>query len=388
VQSRVASHTEDLKVPILAGIEGEDMSAGSIFSNEESLLTNLCKAHRHVYKHHSSRTPGTDGMTRDEFLDKKDLIIQEATKALLYETYKPTPLRAVRIPKPSGGTRCIAVPTLIDRMIQSTIRDEIQSTFEAIFHDSVHGFRPGRGPHSAIKAFVEILKSGRTYALQMDISRMFDNIDPRRLLNLLYKKGIDPRAINAARKTIKSQMIMDGKIITTGTGIPQGSPLSPLLANVYMHEFDTQITRKGIPYLRYADDCTLLFGSRDAMRKGERGVNELLGNLNLETNPDKTKTVDIRQQPVLLLGFEIYHTGEILMPEHKVKEVMSKIDEVCSAGAGINNALRRGIYNYVKGIISYYKNIDNHEPLERMKSYTFENLKLEGGDLYEYRDLM
>lgn len=198
--------------------------------------------------------PGIDGMTVEE----APVYLRENQKELITRIYRgkytPSPERRVEIPKPEGGVRKLGIPTVIDRTLQQAIAQQLMPIYEPLFSDGSYGYRPGRDAKQAVQKVKEYAEQGYTYAVTLDLSKYFDTLNHERLLNLLRQNIKDERVIQMIKRYLRSGVMENGVVMKTEEGSPQGGNLSPLLANIYLNEFDQEFQRRGVPCIRYADD--------------------------------------------------------------------------------------------------------------------------------------
>ena len=211
--------------------------------------------------------PGIDGMTIKEALPYLQEHQQELTNRIYRGKYTPSPVRRVEIPKPDGGVRKLGIPTVIDRTLQQAITQQLVPIYEPLFTDGSYGYRPNRDAKGAILKVKEYAEQGYTYAVVLDLSKYFDTINHEILINLLRKNVKDERVVQLIKRYLKSGVMENGVVIETEEGSPQGGNLSPLLANIYLNEFDREFLKRGVPCIRYADDIVLLAKSRKASER-------------------------------------------------------------------------------------------------------------------------
>lgn len=253
---------------------------------------NLNRAYKRVKANKGA--PGIDGMTIEDALPWLREHQSELIAKIRSGHYTPSPVRRKEIPKPDGGVRKLGIPTVIDRIIQQAIAQQLMPIYEPLFSDGSYGYRPGRSAKDAIQKIKEYAEKGYTRAVVLDLSKYFDTIDHVKLLNLLRQNVKDERVIQMIKRYLKSGVMEDGVVVRTTEGSPQGGNLSPLLANIYLNEFDQEFKRRGVPCIRYADDIVLLAKSeRASQRLLESGVKYLEGALNLRVNREKSRTVSV-----------------------------------------------------------------------------------------------
>lgn len=189
--------------------------------------------------------PGIDGMTIAEALPYLKEHQQEITDRIYHGKYTPSPVRRVEIPKPDGGVRKLGIPTVVDRTLQQAVTQQLVPIYEPLFAEGSYGYRPNRSAKDAILKVKEYAEQGYTYAVVLDLSKYFDTLNHEILINLLRKNIKDERVVQLIKRYLKSGVMENGVVIDTEEGSPQGGNLSPLLANVYLNEFDQEFLRRG-----------------------------------------------------------------------------------------------------------------------------------------------
>lgn len=326
--------------------------------------------------------PGIDGMTVDEALP----YLRENKTALLDRIYRgkytPSPVRRVEIPKPGGGMRKLGIPTVIDRTIQQAIAQKLIPIYEPLFHDGSHGYRPGRSAQGAMKKVKEYAEAGYTYAVCLDLSKYFDTLNHELLLNLLRRNIEDERVIQMTKRYLKSGVMENGVVIETEEGSPQGGNLSPLLANIYLNEFDWEFDRRGVPCVRYADDIVLLAKSkRAAERLLESSTRYLEGTLKLTVNREKSHAVSIYSiRNFKFLGFCLgKNAGGIFIRVHQksIAKFKATLKELSSRRRiqDLEAALKR-IEIYARGWLNYYSAANMRNWIDEMNSWLYHRIRM------------
>ena len=319
---------------------------------------NLNRAYLQVERNHGA--PGIDGMTVEEALPWLKEHKEDLLESLRNGSYKPSPVRRKDIPKPDGGTRQFGIPTVIDRIIQQAIAQILIPIYEPQFSDASYGYRPGRSAKEAIRKVKKYAEEGYTHAVQVDLSKYFDTINHDLLLNLLRQTIKDERVIKLIKKYLKSGIMADGVIVRTEQGTPQGGPLSPLLANIYLNEFDREWKRRGMKHIRYADDIIILTKSkRAAEHQLESSRKYLEGKLKLTMNTEKSKVVSVFAiKRFKFLGFCIGKNGNgIYIRAHKksLNKAKQKLRAITKRNRGRNvRTIMAEIAQYMKGWLGYY----------------------------------
>lgn len=249
--------------------------------------------------------PGIDGVSVSELPMFVEEHWRDIHDNLRSGRFKPSPVRRVVIPKPDGGERNLGVPTVLDRAVQQAIAQVLVPVYEPKFSDSSFGFRPNRSAHQAIAKLLNDYGEGYTWAVDIDLSKYFDTLNHELLMNILRRDIRDETLLVTIKRFLKSGVMMDGLLQTTDKGSPQGGPLSPLLANIYLNEFDRILEERGMRFCRYADDITILVRSKKAAeRVMSSSVKFLEGKLKLKVNQDKSKVAKATE--IKYLGFGIY----------------------------------------------------------------------------------
>ena len=325
---------------------------------------------------------GIDGMTVEEALPH----IRENRKELLERIYRgkytPSPVRRVEIPKPDGGIRKLGIPTVIDRTIQQAIAQQLTPIYEPLFADGSYGYRPGRSAKDAISKVKEYAEQGYRYAVTLDLSRYFDTLNHERLLNILRRDVKDERVIQLIKRYLKSGVMEDGVVMATEEGSPQGGNLSPLLANIYLNEFDQEYKKRGVPCIRYADDIVLLAKSKRASeRLLETSTTYLEEKLKLKVNKDKSRAVSVFAiRNFKFLGFALGKNGKgiyVRVHPKSWKKFKARLKELSSRRSvqSIRPSLAK-IREYSRGWLNYYGVADMKKPIDDMNSWLYHRIRM------------
>lgn len=312
---------------------------------------------------------GIDGMQVDELLPYLREHQSELVEQVREGKYKPNPVRRVEIPKEEKGkTRKLGIPTVVDRVIQQAIAQELTPLYEEQFSDNSIGFRPGRGAHDALERCRKYINEGYVYVVSMDLQSYFDTVNHSKLIEVLSRTVKDGRVISLIHKYLKAGVMEDGGFHATTEGVPQGGPLSPLCGNVMLNELDKELERRGHKYVRYADDCLILCKSRkSAERTMENIVPFITGKLFLKVNLQKTTVSHVSK--IKYLGYGFYrHKGKCRMRIHpkSVAKMKNRIRELTTRGNKWSNQEREEkLRSYARGWINYYRYADMKSLMEQ-----------------------
>ena len=321
---------------------------------------NLNQAYKRVKSNKGAG--GIDGMQVDELLpflrENQDTLIQTIRNG----KFKPNPVRRVEIPKETKGEfRKLGVPTVVDRVIQQAITQELTPIFEEKFSENSFGFRPNRGAHDALRQCQKNVNDGYIYVVDMDLEKFFDTVCQSKLIEVLSRTIKDGRVISLIHKYLNAGVLVNGMFERTEIGMPQGGPLSPLLSNIMLNELDKELEHRGHRFVRYADDCMIFCKSRkSAQRTLENIIPFIEEKLFLKVNRKKTCVAHISK--VKYLGYSFYrYKGKCRFRVHpkSVAKMRNKIRELTDRNNGMSNTKREEMYQqYVRGWVNYFKLAD------------------------------
>ena len=309
-------------------------------------------------------TAGIDGITTEELLEhlkeNKDKILGQ----IRARKYKPKAVKRVQIPKSNGKKRNLGIPTTTDRVIQQAIAQILSPIYENKFSENSYGFRPNRNAHDALKRIKEIAEEGYTWVVDLDLEKYFDTVNQSKLIQILSEEIKDGDVISLIHKYLKSGIMIDEIKVKSDKGVPQGGPLSPLLANIYLNEADQELEKWGYKFVRYADDMLIFARNRKAAERYYKRVKKLLeGKLKLKVNEEKTSIRKLSQTKYLGYGF--YHNNGTQLKVHKesLKKLTAKLKAVTSRSNALGyRQIRIKINQIIRGWIQYFKlaNMRNH----------------------------
>ena len=311
--------------------------------------------------------PGADGMGVEELRPYLKTHWVEIREALESERYRPSPVKRVEIPKPGGGMRQLGIPTVLDRLMQQAIAQVLVPLFEGRFSPQSYGFRPGRSAHDAVKQAQAYVDEGYDWVVDIDLEKYFDRVNHDMLMARVARVVKDKRVLKLIRKYLQSGVMVNGVVVTTEEGTPQGGPLSPLLSNIMLDDLDKELEKRGHRFVRYADDCNIYVRSRRAGERVMQSVGEFLEQkLKLKVNQKKSK-VD-RAQRVKFLGFSFYkRKGKVLIrvAGESVTRLREKLRWLTRrTRSGRLEEIVEEINQLLKGWIGYFRLADTPSILE------------------------
>ena len=316
---------------------------------------NLNRAYKAVMR--NKGCCGIDKMSCEQLLPWLLTNKDELIRSLMDGSYRPNPVKRVEIPKDKGKMRLLGIPTVIDRLVQQAINQTLTPIYERQFSPRSYGFRPRRGCHDALRGAQKIIDDGYIYVVDLDLERFFDTVSHSKLIEILSRTIKDGRVISLIHKYLRSGVMSKGMFEASEEGTPQGGPLSPLLSNIMLNELDKELTRRGLPFVRYADDSMIFCKSKRAAKRVKESVTRFIeGKLHLKVNMDKTVVSYV--QGVKYLGYSFYvMKGKCQLTVHpKAKAKMkARLKELTSRSNGWGYAKRKQkLEEYIRGWVGYY----------------------------------
>jgi RNA-directed DNA polymerase len=345
----------------------------------ESILSrvNMLKAYKQVVGNQGSS--GIDNMPVENLGEHLQVHWKAIKASIESGNYRPKAVRRVEIPKPKGGIRQLGIPTVLDRMIQQSIAQELSRDYEPKFSEYSYGFREGRSCHQAIDKALEYLNVGNEYVVVIDISKFFDRVNHDSLMYVLSKEISDKRVLKLIRKYLQSGVMEDGVKRPTKEGTPQGGNLSPVLSNIVLDRLDKELENRGHKFVRYADDISIYVQSQ---RSGERVLASVKDwikrKLKLEINEEKSGVM--KYQKVELLGFGFYKNSNkgiaARITQSSYLRFKRKLKGLTNRSKSMNHQKRVGkINSVVTGWLAYFAKADGKSRIQRIDEWLRRRLR-------------
>ncbi len=313
--------------------------------------------------------PGIDGMTTSQMAGHIQVHWETICAKLLAGSYAPSPVRRVEIPKPTGGTRMLGIPTVVDRWIQQMLLQVLQPIFDPTFSESSYGFRPGRSAHDAVRAAQRYVREGKDWVVDMDIAKFFDRVNHDLLMARIAQTIRDKRVLRLIGRYLRAGIMVEGVVVRAEEGTPQGGPLSPLLANIYLHPLDEELTERQLSFSRYADDCNVYVSSAEAAQRVLESLTQWIRErLKLEVNASKSGTG--RPWERKFLGFRINPTGQIEVSPQSLERFRARVRELWKGNQSrTSTELRDQWMQYLRGWWGYYQLSEERRNVFKLESW-------------------
>lgn len=315
--------------------------------------------------------PGTDGVTIEAFPKWFRANRSAIMASLRNGSYEPSPVRRKDIDKPGGGTRMLGIPTVLDRVIQQAIVIVLTPIIDPTFSESSYGFRPGRSGRDAVRQARQFVAEGHRWVVDLDLSKFFDRVNHDVLMERLSRRITDKPLLRLIRKYLAAGMMADGVVVRREEGTPQGGPLSPLLANVLLDEWDKLLESRGHKFCRYADDCNIYVKSRQA---GERVmswcVRFLERRLRLQVNTEKSAVDRPWHRKFLGMSVTNGRQPKLRIASKSVDRFKDRVREITSRRRGISvTRMIAELNRYVRGWFGYFRMTESPSVLEELDGW-------------------
>jgi RNA-directed DNA polymerase len=314
---------------------------------------NLNQAYKRVKA--NGGAPGVDGRTVTELRPWLAEHKEELVRSLLEGSYRPEAVREVEIPKPSGGTRQLGIPTVVDRLVQQAILQVLDPLLDPTFSESSFGFRPGRSAHQALRQAQRYVADGREIVVDLDLEKFFDRVNHDILMSRLARRIADKRLLRILRRFLQAGILRHGVCVERYEGTPQGGPLSPLLANLLLDDLDKELERRGHCFCRYADDCNIYVRSLAAGQRVMASVSGWLeGKLRLRVNHEKSAVAAVEERK--FLGHRLLRGGRLGIAPESLRRAQERVRQITRRNRGVSlEKVIHELNEYLSGWIRYFR---------------------------------
>lgn len=343
-------------------VEAQTAANGNERSGSDHLMekviesSNVLKAMKRVRQNNGS--PGIDGITVDELAGHLKNRWEVIRAELLAGTYQPQPVRGAEIPKSGGGVRKLGIPTALDRLIQQCILQVLQPMIDPTFSEHSYGFRPGRNAHGAVSQAQKYIQEGRRVVVDVDLEKFFDRVNHDVLMGRLAKRVEDKRMLRMIRCYLEAGVMANGVVMERYEGTPQGGPLSPLLANVLLDEVDKELERRGLCFVRYADDLNIYVRSRRAGDDAMQTLQRLYSRLKLRINESKSAVARCWERKFLGYSFWTAAEGKVKyrVAPKALEAMKTRVREITDRNRGRSmTSIFKELRSYLTGWKEYFR---------------------------------
>jgi RNA-directed DNA polymerase len=365
--------------------EGTESSAGKCGTESpaiaEQLMEEVCerenckRALKRVKANKGSA--GVDGMTVQQLPEHLKQHWPAIREQLLNGIYKPQPVKRVEIPKPDGGVRKLGIPTVLDRFIQQAVMQVLQGRWDRTFSDHSYGFRPGRSAHQAVVQAQQYIAEGYRWVVDLDLEKFFDRVNHDKLMTRIAKRVSDQRMLKLIRAFLKAGVLENGLVGPVDEGTPQGGPLSPLLSNIVLDEFDRELERRGLRFARYADDSNIYVRSRRAGERVMASITRFITTkLKLKVNEQKSAVARPWERKFLGFSFTWNREPKRRIAPKAVLRFKEKVRELTRRTRGVSVEKMAGeLGQYLRGWIGYFGQCQTPSVLQGLEEWTRRRLR-------------
>jgi len=358
----------------IAESKAQDPTRNEIIMEEILGRENLIKALKRVKKNKGS--PGIDGMKVDQlprYLKENWL---EIRTQLLEGNYKPQPIKRVEIPKPGGGVRKLGIPTAMDRFIQQAVMQVLEKQWDATFSEYSYGFRPNRSAHQAVAQAQRYIAEGYNIVVDIDLEKFFDKVNHDILMGRIAKRVKDKPVLKLIRSFLNAGVMQQGLVSATEEGMPQGSPLSPLMSNLLLDELDKELEKRGHRFVRYADDSNIYVKSQRAGQRVMESVTRFLEQkLKLYVNKQKSAVGKPRERKFLGFSF-LGKQAKRIIASKTLERFKDKIRQITGRNRGVSlQQVIEELRTYLRGWQGYFGFCQTPSVMQKLNSWIRRRLR-------------
>lgn len=322
---------------------------------------------------------GIDGMIVDELLQYLKENGEQIKEDIRNGKYNPKAVRRVEIPKADGSKRKLGIPTVVDRAIQQAVAQQLSIIYEPIFSENSYGFRPNRSCHDAIQKAKEIINNGYKWVVDLDLEKFFDTVNQDLLISIIRRTVNEDKVVSLIRKYLQAGVLVNGVFERTEEGTPQGGNISPILSNIMLNELDKELERRGLQFVRYADDCIIFAKSKKAAERVMESITKFIETkLRLKVNKEKSK-VD-RPWRIKYLGFSFYQIKgkvEISIHPKSIAKFKDKVRVITSRSNGMSMDTRYlKLKQVIIGWVNYFKIADMKKVAQKLDKWIRRRIRM------------
>jgi RNA-directed DNA polymerase len=321
--------------------------------------------------------PGIDGMTVQALPKYLGDHWSQIQGQLLAGKYKPRAIQRIEIPKAEGGVRKLGIPTVLDRFVQQAILQVLQKQWDPTFSEHSYGFRPGRSAHQAVARAQEIIAQGYGWVVDIDLEQFFDRVHHDRLMARVSERVCDRRVLKLIRAFLNAGILEDGLVRPTEEGTPQGSPLSPLLSNLVLDELDRELEKRGLPFVRYADDSNIYVRSERAGQRVMKSLSSFLtSKLRLKVNSTKSAVARPSSRKFLGFSFSDGPSPKRTIAKQAIIRLRHRVVELTGRHRGISlERMAKELSQYLLGWIGYFGFCERRTDLRNLDGWIRRRLR-------------
>ena len=368
---------EDLSRVIDLTSEGRTASMASDHLIESVVERgNMLLAYQKVVRNKGA--PGIDRMSVEELKHHLVKSWNQIKVDILNGEYKPSPVLRVAIPKPGGGERHLGIPTVIDRVIQQAVAQILEPIFDPGFSKYSYGFRKNRSAHDAVKQAKAYQVEGKTYVVDLDLEKFFDNVDQDLLMGRIRRKIKDSSVLKLIRNFLRAGVMINKNVLPTKIGTPQGGPLSPLLSNIMLCDLDNELEKRGHKFVRYADDYNIFVGSMTAGRRVMASITRFIeSKLQLKVNRDKSAVDKPYRRKLLGYNFLPTNPPKIKIAKASIQRLKKNLKPIfrLARGKALDKVIKEDLNPKLRGWINYFGLTECPTPLRDLDSWLRHHLR-------------